>query len=176
LLEKATIRLKSKDQAEAFLKVLAKTKYITELDIEMGWTHTESDLKELESALSDSSASILRLDIRQFEITENTITANTHHDIILNILRNPKMRTVNTVVSLDFIGYLTPKLTLSLENLILNIHFHFKGPTSHEYKALLGSLESLPTLKLDKIISRIIIITKIEDSISISIASIFNLN
>jgi chromosome segregation ATPase len=111
---KATVRLKSRNQAEGFWKVLSNTKYIFELDIEMGWNHTESDLTALEKVLNDSSASTLQLNIKQFETTDNAITTNTHHDIILNNLRNPKLKTVNITLSLDFIGCSTPIFTPSL--------------------------------------------------------------
>jgi outer membrane murein-binding lipoprotein Lpp len=111
LLGKATVRLKSMNQAGGFLKVLGKTKYIFELDIEMGWVHTESDLIALEKVLSSSSTTVLRLDIKQLKINDKTNTTYTHHDIILNILRNSKMKTVNIVLSLEFIGYSTLKST-----------------------------------------------------------------
>jgi hypothetical protein len=134
------------------LKVVARTNYIFDLDVEIGWDHDESDLEAFEKALGGSRVSNLRLDINQFKLASNTTTKYTHHDIILNILRNAKMKTVNIVLPLDFIGFSSSNPTPStLQNLILNINYYFKGLDIHEYKALLETFESLPILKRNDI-------------------------
>ncbi|KAG0310160.1 hypothetical protein BGZ99_000629 [Dissophora globulifera] len=61
-----TVKLRSGVLAEQFYSALGKARSVLELDIDLDFECTKSDLERLEDALKTSSASILRLDHQRF--------------------------------------------------------------------------------------------------------------
>ncbi|KAF9084541.1 hypothetical protein BGX29_002503 [Mortierella sp. GBA35] len=63
---RVAVALRSRVLAEQFFSALGKARSVYELDIDLDWACTTSDLEALEDALMKSRVSILRLDLRQF--------------------------------------------------------------------------------------------------------------
>ncbi|KAF8933054.1 hypothetical protein BGZ47_011060 [Haplosporangium gracile] len=69
------VRLRSRELSEQFFSALGKARSVYELDIDLDWACTTSDLEALEDALKKSRVSILRLDIRQFRTSNLSSTS-----------------------------------------------------------------------------------------------------
>ncbi|KAF9117739.1 hypothetical protein BGW39_001849, partial [Mortierella sp. 14UC] len=63
---RVAVALRSRVLAEQFFSALGKARSVYELDIDLDWACTTSDLEALEDTLMKSRVSILRLDLRQF--------------------------------------------------------------------------------------------------------------
>ncbi|KAG0263798.1 hypothetical protein BGZ95_003721 [Linnemannia exigua] len=62
------VRLRSRVKTEQFYSALGKARSVYELDIDLHWACTTSDLESLEDALKKSRVSILRLDLQQYHM------------------------------------------------------------------------------------------------------------
>ncbi|KAG0274033.1 hypothetical protein BGZ96_004555, partial [Linnemannia gamsii] len=68
-LGRVEVKLRSKVLADKFWSVLGKTRSVYELDVDLDWACNMSDLEAMEDALTKSRVSILRLDIKQFQLS-----------------------------------------------------------------------------------------------------------
>ncbi|KAH7054780.1 hypothetical protein BKA57DRAFT_434420 [Linnemannia elongata] len=112
-LGRAEVRIRSRVLAEQFYSALGKARSVYELDIDLDWACTMSDLEALEKALRLSRISILRLDLRQFrtDVASKLLSASTQHDTIFRIRDLPSMKLLSVIISKEsvkFIG-LPPK-------------------------------------------------------------------
>ncbi|KAF9930089.1 hypothetical protein BGZ67_005993 [Mortierella alpina] len=111
--------LRSKVLADQFSLVLGRARSVYELDVNFDWACTTSDLEVLEGALKNSRVAILRLGIRQFQLSNRSF-ASTQYGAIFRIKGFPNMRMLHVILSKDVAKLLsiqssTPYCKLSIE-------------------------------------------------------------
>jgi len=102
------VRLQSRVLAEQFFSALGKARSIYELNINLDWACSTSDLEALEDALKNSRVSILRLDLQQFRmgVTSKLLSTSTQYDFIFRIRDLPNMKLLRILLSTDLVKFL----------------------------------------------------------------------
>jgi hypothetical protein len=101
------VRLRSRESATQFFQALGKARSVYELDIDLHWDFSTTDLEALEVALKLSRVSIIRLDLRQFRmgVTRNVIMTSIY-DTIFRIRDLPDMKVLHILHSNDLVKFL----------------------------------------------------------------------
>jgi hypothetical protein len=146
-LGKVTIKLESRIRAEEFFKSLSKARRVFELDIDLDWGFTNTDLESLEKALRQSSVSTLYLDARRIHlnIARQLVTPSTHYEIIIKIMRSPNMKSIHLYLNREFsrLSNLKSKTPYNLHELSVKL-FSLDGKPNNNHK--LDYLETFPLL------------------------------
>ncbi|KAG9061903.1 hypothetical protein KI688_007054 [Linnemannia hyalina] len=102
------VRLESRVLAEKFFSALGKARSVYELDIDLHWACTTSDLEALEDALKKSRVSILRLDLQQFQtgVASQLLPTSTQYDVIFRIRDLPNMKVLHILLPKELIKFL----------------------------------------------------------------------
>ncbi|KAG0304931.1 hypothetical protein BGZ98_004808 [Dissophora globulifera] len=120
-----TVKLRSRVLAEQFYAGLGKARSVLELDIDLDFECTISDLEGLENALRTSSVSILRLDHQRFRTTVGSILLSwsTQHDVLFRIMKLPNMKVIRIILSKEFgkLSSFLPKNWSHLQKLSLEM-------------------------------------------------------
>ncbi|KAF9115390.1 hypothetical protein BGW39_003061, partial [Mortierella sp. 14UC] len=105
---RAEVRLQSRELAEEFFLALEKARSVYELDIDLDWACTTSDLEALEGALKKSRVSILRLDLQQFRssVASKLLPTSIQYDFLFRIRDLPNVKVLHIVVAKELIKFL----------------------------------------------------------------------
>jgi hypothetical protein len=105
---KVEVRLQSRVLAEQLFSALGKARSVYELDINLDWACTTSDLEAVKDALKKSRVSILRLDLGQFRTsaTSKLLSTSTQYDIIFRIRDLPNMKILHIILSANLVKFL----------------------------------------------------------------------
>ncbi|KAG0322222.1 hypothetical protein BGZ99_003421, partial [Dissophora globulifera] len=120
-----TVKLQSKVLAEQFYVALGKVRSVLELDINLNFECTKTDLEGLENALKTSSVSILRLDHQRFWASFGSIlfSKSEQHEVLFRIMKLPNMKLIHIVLSKEFgkLSSFQPKDLFHLQKLSLEM-------------------------------------------------------
>ncbi|KAG0308048.1 hypothetical protein BGZ99_001294, partial [Dissophora globulifera] len=120
-----TVKLRSRLLAEQFYAGLGKARSVLELDVDLDFECTMSDLEGLEIALRTSSISILRLDHRRFRTTVSSklLSWSTQQDVLFRIMKLPNMKVIRIILSKEFgkPSSFLPKTLFHLQKLSLEM-------------------------------------------------------
>ncbi|OAQ25018.1 hypothetical protein K457DRAFT_23596, partial [Linnemannia elongata AG-77] len=107
-LGRVEVRVQSRVLVEQFFSALGKARSVYELDIDLDWACTTSDLEALEKALRISRVSILRIDLRQFRagVASKLLSTSTQYDIIFRIRDLPSMKLLHIIISKEFFKFI----------------------------------------------------------------------
>jgi hypothetical protein len=105
---KVKVMLWSRMLAVAFYSALEKARSVCELDIDLHWGCTTSDLVALGDALKKSRISNVRLDLRRLwtGVTGGVLPTFTWHDAIFSIRDLPNMKVFHILFSSELIKFL----------------------------------------------------------------------
>ncbi|KAF9977035.1 mediator complex subunit [Mortierella antarctica] len=102
-LGRVDVKLQSRALADNFWAVLGKTRSIHELDVDLDWACNMSDLDALQDALAKSSVSILRLDIKQFQLSLGNTPSYASAEVALHrIMELPDMKVIHIILPTEF--------------------------------------------------------------------------
>ncbi|KAG0313590.1 hypothetical protein BGZ99_008727 [Dissophora globulifera] len=120
-----TVKLRSRALAEQFYAALGRARSVLELDIDLDFECTKSDLEGLENVLKTSSVSILRLDNQRFRtsIGGKLLSRSAQHEALSRIMTLPNMTTIHIILSKESgkLSSLLPKNSSSLHKLSLEM-------------------------------------------------------
>ncbi|KAG0255867.1 hypothetical protein BGZ95_005656, partial [Linnemannia exigua] len=102
------VRLRSRVLAEQFYSALGKARSVYELDIDLDWACTTSDLESLEGALKTSRVSVIRLDLRQYRtgVARKLLSTSTQLDDIYRIRDLPSVKVLHILIPKEFVKFL----------------------------------------------------------------------
>ncbi|KAF9577748.1 hypothetical protein BGW38_006846, partial [Lunasporangiospora selenospora] len=91
-----------------FYSALGRARSVYELDIDLEWDCTTSDIESLEFALRNSRVSILRLDIQKYRtsIASRLLPTLTQYEAIFRIRDLPQVKVFHIVISYENIKFL----------------------------------------------------------------------
>ncbi|KAF9271986.1 hypothetical protein BGZ68_002832, partial [Mortierella alpina] len=102
-LGRVEVKLRSRVLADKFWSVLGKARSIHELDVDLDWACNMSDLEALQDALAKSRVSILRLDIKQFQLSlGNTPSYASAEVAVHRIMELPSMKVIHIILPVEF--------------------------------------------------------------------------
>ncbi|KAF9945258.1 hypothetical protein BGZ72_001526, partial [Mortierella alpina] len=103
-LGRVEVKLRSRVLADKFWSVLEKARSIHELDVNLDWACNMSDLDAMEGALKKSRVSVLRLDIKKFQLSLGIITSTSTSAQLAasRIMELPDMKVIHFVLPKEF--------------------------------------------------------------------------
>ncbi|KAF9271272.1 hypothetical protein BGZ88_006436, partial [Linnemannia elongata] len=100
-LGRVEVKLRSRVLANKFSSVLGKARSgsVHELDVDLDWACNMSDLEAMEDALAKSRVPILRLDIKQFQLSlGNTPSSASAEVAVHRIMELPDMKVIHIIL------------------------------------------------------------------------------
>ncbi|KAF8927517.1 hypothetical protein BGZ47_002108, partial [Haplosporangium gracile] len=104
-LGRVEVKLRSRVLADKFSSVLGKARSgsVHELDVDLDWACNMNDLEAMEDALRKSRVSILRLDIKQFQLRlGNTPSSASAEVAVQRIMELPDMKAIHIILPKEF--------------------------------------------------------------------------
>ncbi|KAF9939123.1 hypothetical protein BGZ70_006479, partial [Mortierella alpina] len=118
------VKLQSRLSAHQLYLALEKTRFVYELDINMDWACTGTDIQDLEYALKKSAVSVLYLDCRQFQPSfTDKFSSVSRYEVLGRILNPLNMKSIHMVLPRNLIklSNFTPKRPSHLRKLSFEI-------------------------------------------------------
>ncbi|KAF9308043.1 hypothetical protein BGZ91_008001, partial [Linnemannia elongata] len=104
-LGRVEVKLRSRVLADKFWSVLGKARSgsVHELDVDLDWACNMSDLEAMEDALTKSRVSILRLDIKQFQLSLGITPSSASAEVAVHrIIEHPHMKVIHIILPKEF--------------------------------------------------------------------------
>ncbi|KAF9079838.1 hypothetical protein BGX23_003095 [Mortierella sp. AD031] len=143
-LGRVEVKLQSKVLADKFWPVLGKARSIHELDVDLHWACNMNDLEALQDALAKSRVSILRLDIKQFQLSVGNTPSYASAEVAVHrITELPNMKVIHIILPTEF-AKLTRLQSIHLHKLSFEMVVGKRD--GMEYRILAEKLKASSTL------------------------------